>query len=35
MGVASWRENVSVKPEHVTITFEEGTPVALNGQRFR
>jgi argininosuccinate synthase len=34
MGVASWRENVSVKPEQVTIAFEEGTPVALNGQRF-
>src|SRR6187397_15000 len=34
MGVASWRENVAVKPEQVTITFEEGTPVALNGQRF-
>ncbi len=35
MGVASWRENVPVKPEEVTITFEEGTPVALNGQTFR
>src|SRR6187455_2460740 len=23
MGVASWRENVAVKPEQVTITFEE------------
>ena len=34
MGVASWRENVSVKAEEVTITFEEGMPVALNGQRF-
>jgi argininosuccinate synthase len=34
MGVASWRENVTVKPEPVTITFEEGAPVALNGQRF-
>ena len=34
MGVASWRENVSVKPEQVTVTFEEGTPAALNGQRF-
>ena len=34
MGVASWRENVPVKPEQVTVTFEEGTPVALNGQRF-
>ena len=35
MGVASWREDVSVKPEQVTLTFEEGMPVALNGQRFR
>ena len=35
MGVASWRENVTVKPEEVTITFDEGTPVALNGQTFR
>jgi len=26
---------VPVKPEEVTLTFEEGTPVALNGQRFR
>jgi argininosuccinate synthase len=34
MGVAAWRENVSVKPEQVTVTFEEGEPVALNGQRF-
>ena len=34
MGVASWRENVTVKPEEVTITFHEGTPVALNGQTF-
>jgi argininosuccinate synthase len=35
MGVASWREDVSVTPEQVTLTFDEGTPVALNGQRFR
>ncbi|HVG73273.1 MAG TPA: argininosuccinate synthase [Vicinamibacterales bacterium] len=35
MGVASWRENVTVRPEEVTITFDEGTPVALNGQTFR
>ena len=35
MGAASWRENVAVRPEEVTITFEEGTPVALNGERFR
>ena len=34
MGVASWREDVAVKPEQVTIAFEEGMPVALNGQRF-
>jgi argininosuccinate synthase len=34
MGVASWRESVVVKPEQVTITFDEGTPVALNGQTF-
>ena len=32
MGVASWRENVSVTPEEVTLTFEEGRPVALNGR---
>jgi len=34
MGVASWREDVSVKPETVTIRFEEGRPVALNGRMF-
>src|SRR6187455_984447 len=34
MGVAFWREDVAVKPETVTITFEEGEPVALNGVRF-
>ena len=34
MGVASWREDVPVKAEEVTIAFEEGVPVALNGQRF-
>ena len=34
MGVAFWREDVAIKPEQVTITFEEGIPVALNGQRF-
>ena len=35
MGVASWREDVAVKPETVTIRFEEGQPVALNGHHFR
>ena len=34
MGVAFWREEVSIRPEQVTVTFEEGLPVALNGQRF-
>jgi len=34
MGVAFWREDVAVKAEDVTITFEEGLPVAINGQRF-
>src|SRR6186997_477836 len=34
MGVAFWREDVAVKPEAVTITFEEGEPVALNGVSF-
>jgi argininosuccinate synthase len=34
MGVRFWREDVSIKPETVTLRFEEGQPVALNGQTF-
>jgi argininosuccinate synthase len=34
MGVAFWRDEVRVKPERVTVRFEEGMPAALNGQRF-
>src|SRR5512142_39004 len=34
MGVAFWRDDVAVKPETVTVAFEEGRPVALNGQTF-
>ncbi|OOF89721.1 argininosuccinate synthase [Rodentibacter ratti] len=34
MGVAFWDESVEIKVETVTVTFEEGVPVALNGQRF-
>ena len=34
MGVASWLEDVTVKPEVVSIRFEEGVPVALNGHTF-
>jgi argininosuccinate synthase len=34
MGVPFWREDVNIKPEEVSVTFEEGVPVALNGSRF-
>ena len=34
MGVASWRDTVKVRPEKVSVRFEEGMPVALNGARF-
>ncbi|MDD2165603.1 argininosuccinate synthase [Glaesserella parasuis] len=33
MGVAFWDEMVEIKPEVVSVTFEEGVPVALNGKR--
>src|SRR5215467_14068045 len=35
MGVAFWREDVSVKPETVRVRFEDGRPVALNGHEFQ
>jgi argininosuccinate synthase len=34
MGVAFWREDVEVKPETVSVRFEEGRPVALNGKEY-
>ena len=34
MGVAFWQDNVAIKPEEVRVRFEEGRPVALNGQEF-
>ena len=34
MGVAFWRQDVDVQPERVSVTFDEGLPVALNDQRF-
>ncbi len=34
MGVAFWREDVVVKPEAVTVRFDEGQPVSLNGETF-
>jgi argininosuccinate synthase len=34
MGSAFWRADVAVKPETVSVRFEEGQPVAINGQTF-
>jgi argininosuccinate synthase len=34
MGVPFWREDVVVKPEAVTVRFEDGQPVTLNGHGF-
>ena len=34
MGCAFWRDDVEVKREQVTVRFEEGQPVAINGQTF-
>jgi argininosuccinate synthase len=34
MGVAFWKDEVAVKREQVSVRFEEGQPVALNGQTF-
>ena len=34
MGVAFWQDGVDVKAEEVTVRFEEGMPVALNGKPF-
>src|SRR5215813_8655282 len=35
MGVPFWREDVAIKPEAVTIAFEDGHPAALNGITFK
>jgi argininosuccinate synthase len=34
MGVPFWREDVSIKPEVVTLKFHEGMPVAINGKEY-
>ncbi len=34
MGVAFWRDDVAVSAETVSVRFEEGRPVALNGRSF-
>ncbi|MCY7314853.1 MAG: argininosuccinate synthase [Rubrivivax sp.] len=34
MGVAFWRDDVAVRAETVSVQFEQGLPVALNGRGF-
>jgi argininosuccinate synthase len=34
MGVAHWKPGVAIQAEEITLTFEQGQPVELNGQRF-
>lgn len=34
MGVAFWRDDVKIDTETVSVEFYEGTPVAINGERF-
>ncbi|KAG0164286.1 hypothetical protein DFQ30_010198, partial [Apophysomyces sp. BC1015] len=34
MGVASWRDDVRIAHEDVTVRFEQGSPVAINGVEF-
>lgn len=34
MGVAHWKPEVEIAPEEITIEFEAGLPVAINGQRY-
>jgi argininosuccinate synthase len=34
MGVAHWKPEVEVKAEQITVAFEQGMPVALDGKRF-
>jgi argininosuccinate synthase len=34
MGVAFWRDDVAVKAETVSVRFDEGVPIALNGKTF-
>lgn len=34
MGVAHWRDDVEIAPEVVTVAFEQGVPVSINGDTF-
>ena len=35
MGVPFWRQDVEIRPEEVTLRFDEGQPVAINGFEHR
>lgn len=34
MGAPFWKDEVSIEKERVSVEFEQGRPVAINGQRF-
>ena len=34
MGMAFWRDEMTIEPEIVVVRFEDGSPVALNGRTF-
>jgi argininosuccinate synthase len=34
MGVAFWRDEVTIRPETVVLRFDEGRPIALNGVEY-
>lgn len=34
MGLAHWKKDVAIEPETVSIRWEHGVPVAINGKRF-
>jgi argininosuccinate synthase len=34
MSVKHWDQSIAIKPEEVTVCFEQGFPVSINGQRF-
>ena len=34
MGVAHWRSDVDIQPEEVSVTFDRGEPVQINGKSF-
>jgi argininosuccinate synthase len=35
MGAAFWKSETKIQPERVSVRFDEGVPVALNGQHFK